>query len=124
MASAVRVRRRDYPYVCCRALRTVSLNGSEPHPPPTPSTGHAAQASQWAFFVDASCPAQSGDHTHPPPWLLAVRLEGAVQGMDWLDPGTHAGAVLELRDVVVGAVDADSRVQQVVADKHSSISPR
>ncbi|KFM23863.1 Breast cancer type 2 susceptibility protein-like protein [Auxenochlorella protothecoides] len=91
---------------------------------PVVALGHAAQASQWAFFVDASCPAQSGDHTHPPPWLLAVRLEGAVQGMDWLDPGTHAGAVLELRDVVVGAVDADSRVQQVVADKHSSISPR
>lgn len=89
---------------------------------PAPDRGSPGPAAQWLFLADPSCAAgPPGVGADPRPWLLAVRLEGPARGMDWMDPGEHEGAVLQLRDLLLGHVDLHCRVQQAVADRHSSV---
>lgn len=96
-------------------------------PKPLDNSGQPT-ATQWLFLADRTCcccgereiKASRGD-AHPPPWILAVRLEGPVRGMDWLDPAEHEGAIVNLKDILLGHVDVSSSVQQAVADRNSTI---
>lgn len=57
-------------------------------------------------------PAAEGPPAFDPraPWLLAVKLEGPAESINWLDPASDEGVVVAFRDLVLTGSDASVRL--------------
>lgn len=56
------------------------------------------------------------------PWLLAVKLQGPEQAINWLSETEDSGAVVSFRDLELGGADETSRLWQAVGGMHTAVS--
>jgi hypothetical protein len=81
---------------------------------------------QWAFLADPDCEsnnamATSGDdHGCWRPWMLAVRLQGTLDAVDWFE-SSDACAWVTLKDLECMARDDTFKAWQALGGQHSVV---
>jgi hypothetical protein len=86
---------------------------------------------QWVFLGDHTCGAPGegegegeGEAAWDPaaPWLLAVRLQGGQEAVDWVDPQADAGRAFCLRDLELRGADDARRLWQAEGGQCSAVA--
>jgi hypothetical protein len=80
---------------------------------------------QWAFLADPQC--ESNNEHGERPWMLAVRLQGTIDAIDWFEPSVASPSNhlsefwVTLKDLECMARDDTYRAWQAVGSQHSVV---
>jgi hypothetical protein len=80
--------------------------------------------SQWVFLADGSVAGggEAGGQAGQQPYLLAVRLQGQAECVDFLEPSRALGSVLSLRNLVLENRDEPNRLWAAVAGDTAAVA--